>query len=178
MVLLIVDTQKAMTNQRLYQFETFVSQVKELIRTAREQAVEVIYVRHDDGPGGEVVKGTPGFEIYEEFQPAVGEKILDKTANSAFLGTGLADILTAGREDKVIVAGLQTEYCIDATVKSGFERGFQMIVPASCTTTVDNAFLSAEDSCRYNRDLIWDQRYALCVSFAEALELLQQQDCV
>ena len=51
MVLLIVDTQKGIVDERLYAFETFVSNIKELIRTAREQGIEVVYVQHDDGPG-------------------------------------------------------------------------------------------------------------------------------
>ena len=47
MVLLVVDTQKGIVDERLYAFETFVSNIKELIRTAREQGIEVVYVQHD-----------------------------------------------------------------------------------------------------------------------------------
>ena len=50
MVLLVVDTQKGIVDERLYAFEKFVSNIKELIRTAREQGIEVVYVQHDDGP--------------------------------------------------------------------------------------------------------------------------------
>ena len=51
MVLLVVDTQKGIVDERLYAFETFVSNIRKLIRTAREQGIEVVYVQHDDGPG-------------------------------------------------------------------------------------------------------------------------------
>ena len=37
MVLMVVDTQKGIVDERLYAFETFVSNIRELIRTAREQ---------------------------------------------------------------------------------------------------------------------------------------------
>ena len=70
-----------------------------------------------------------------------------------------------------MIVGLQTESCIDATVKSGLERGFHLIVPAHCHTAVENAFLSPEDSYRYYQEMIWNRRYASCVPFAEALEL-------
>ena len=50
MVLLVVDTQKGIVDERLYAFETFVSNIRKLIRTAREQGIEVVYVQHDDGP--------------------------------------------------------------------------------------------------------------------------------
>lgn len=44
MVLLVVDTQKGIVDERLYAFEKFVSNIRELIRTAREQGIEVVYV--------------------------------------------------------------------------------------------------------------------------------------
>ena len=46
MVLLIVDTQKGIVDERLYAFETFVSNIKELIRTAREQGIEAVSYTH------------------------------------------------------------------------------------------------------------------------------------
>ena len=69
MVLLVVDTQKLITNSDLYNFSAFENAVKTLIAAARENNVEVIYVRHDDGVGAELIKGIPGFEIYEGYGP-------------------------------------------------------------------------------------------------------------
>lgn len=89
MVLLVVDTQKLITTLDLYNFNAFEDAVKTLIAAARENNVEVVYVRHDDGVGAELTKGAPGFEIYEDFSPQPREKIFDKTVNSSFKGTGL-----------------------------------------------------------------------------------------
>lgn len=139
MVLLVIDTQKLITNERLYEFDAFVSNVKELINKARENNIEVIYVRHDDGLGSELTKGTDGFEIYEEFKPLNSEKIFDKNVNSAFKETGLLAYLTAKDEKEIIIVGLQTDYCIDATVKCGFEHGFNIIVPEYANKTVGNS---------------------------------------
>lgn len=69
MVLLIVDTQKLITNEELYNFNEFVVNLVKLIDTARKKYIEVIYVRHDDGIDCELTKGKHGFEIYEEFKP-------------------------------------------------------------------------------------------------------------
>lgn len=174
MVLLVVDTQKLIANERLYQFETFVSHEKELIKKAREKGIEVIYVRHDDGPEEELTKGTAGYEIYDEFRPMQEEKIFDKHVNSAFRGTGLLEYLKEKGEQDIIVTGLQTDYCIDATVKCGFEHGFHVIVPATVNTTVDNAFMTAEQTYRYYNEFIWKRRYADCISFADMLRWLDE----
>ena len=53
MVLLVVDTQRLITTPGLYNFNVFEDAVKTLIAAARENNVEVIYVRHDDSAGTE-----------------------------------------------------------------------------------------------------------------------------
>lgn len=169
MVLLVIDTQKLITNDKLYEFNAFVSNVKEIINKARENKIEVIYVRHDDGEGGELVKGTEGFEIYEEFKPLKEEKIFDKKFNSAFKGTGLLEYLKSKGENELIIVGLQTDFCIDATIKCGFEHGFHIIVPQHTNTTVNNEFMTGEQSYKYHNEFMWNSRYAECISLNETL---------
>jgi nicotinamidase-related amidase len=173
MVLLVVDAQKLITNEKLYKFDTFVSNVKEIINKAREKNIEVIYVRHDDGIGNELTKGTDGFQIYEEFQPINDEKIFDKNVNSAFKDTGLLEYLINKGEKHIIIVGLQTDYCIDATIKCGFEHGFNIIVPAYANTTVDNKFMPAEKSYEYYNEFMWNGRYAECISLDETIKRMK-----
>lgn len=173
MILLVVDTQKLITNSKLYQFELFESQVKKLINTARSKGVEVIFVRHEDGAGNELNKGTDGFEIYDGFKPADGEMIFDKTVNSSFKDTGLLEYLRSKNETTIIVVGLQTDYCIDATIKAGFEHDFKMIVPADANSTFDNPYMSAEQTYRYYNEFMWNKRYAECISFEETIDRME-----
>ena len=147
MVLLVVDTQKLITNSDLYNFNAFENAVKTLIAAAREYNIEVIYVRHDDGVGAELTKGIPGFEIYEGLR----EKNIQTVA----------------------VVGLQTDYCIDATIKCGFEHGFKMIVPENANSTFDNAFMTGEQSYKYYNDFMWKGRYAECISVEETIERMK-----
>ncbi|MGN2338758.1 cysteine hydrolase family protein [Clostridium cagae] len=173
MVLLVVDTQKLITNENLYKFNKFVSNVEKIIATARQNNIEIIYVRHDDGAENELTKGTEGFEIYEKFIPSKEEKIFDKKVNSAFKDTGLLEYLISKGEKDIIIVGLQTDYCIDATIKCGFEHGFHMIVPAYSNTTVENKFMSAEQTYRYYNEFIWKGRYAECIPLEQALKMMR-----
>lgn len=174
MVLLIVDTQKLITNNELYQFNLFESRVRQLINKARSRGVEVIFVRHDDGKENGLLKGTEEFEIYDGFQPFGSEVIFDKNVNSAFRGTGLLEYLRQKEENTVIIAGLQTEYCIDATIKAGFEHGFKMIVPANTNSTFDNQYMSADQTYKYYNEFMWNKRYAECISFERTIELMEE----
>lgn len=172
MILLVVDAQSAIVNRRLYQFDLFVSCVAALIRRARESSVEVIFVRHDDGAGATLTKGQPGFEIFEGFQPTADEMIFDKKVNSAFRETGLVEYLRQKGQDTIVVVGLQTDYCMDATIKAGFEHGFRMIVPAHANSAFDHPLMSAEQTYRYYNEFMWNKRYAECIPFEDALALL------
>ena len=174
MKLLVIDTQKLIVTDALYAFERFVQHVTTLIEQARLHGVEVIYVRHDDGEGCELTKGTAGYDIYEAFQPMAHEKIFDKTLNSAFKASGLLEYLQEQEETTLMICGLQSDYCIDANVKCAFEHGFNVIVPSYANTTVDNAYLSGEESYRYYNEFMWQHRYATCVSMPEAIEYLNK----
>ena len=175
MVLLVVDTQKGITDDRLYNFESLRTNIKRLIYEARNHHVEIIYIRHDDGPGTGISLGDDEFEIFEEFAPKGQERIFDKTVNSAFDdSTGLVKYLAEKKEKKIMVVGLQTNFCIDATIKSGFEHGYEMIVPENANSTFDNEYMRKDICYHYYNDYIWPKRYAECISMESAIGMLRQ----
>ena len=73
----------------------------------------------------------------------------------------------------VAVVGLQTDYCIDATIKCGFEHSFKMIVPENANSTFDNAFMTGEQSYKYYNEFMWKGRYTECISVAETIERMK-----
>ncbi len=174
MVLLVIDTQVGITDSRLYGFEELRANIKALIAQARESGVEVVYVRHDDGPGTGFSVGDDEFQIFPEFAPAGDEKIFDKVVNSALHpSVGLSKYLADKGEKRLMVVGLQTDFCIDATIKSGFDLGYEMIVPERTNSTFDNPYLGQRTAYHYFNEYVWPGRYAKCVSMAQALELLR-----
>ena len=179
MVLLVIDVQTGITDERLYRFKQFEENLKNLIDTSRKCGVEVIYVRHDDGPGSGFSKGDADFEIYEGVAPKSGEKIFEKNVNSAFHdSTGLDKYLKSKNVKKVITVGLQTDYCIDATVKSGFERGYEMIVPKYCNSTRSNEYMDARTTYEFFNKNMWPGRYATCPTVSDTLKMIQNYNQV
>ena len=168
MILLVVDVQKGITNEKLYAFDEFRKNVAKLIDEARKGGIEVVYVRHDDGEGSGFSKGDEAFEIYDDIKPLEGEKIFDKKVNSCLnRNIGLMEYLENKHIHSLIITGLQTDYCIDATVKSAFENGFEVIVPAGCNSTCDNAFMDAETTYKFYNESMWPSRYAKCISLKD-----------
>lgn len=96
-----------------------------------------------------------------------------KTVNSSFKGTGLLEYLTEKNVQTAAVVGLQTDYCIDATIKCGFEHGFKMIVPENANAAFDNAFMTGAQSYKYYNEFMWKDRYAECISVEKTIERMK-----
>ncbi len=174
MILLVVDTQRGCFTEKLYAFETVKENIKLLIAEARKNGIEVCYVQHDDGPGADLDKETPNYEIFDEFAPLPDEKRFEKNVNSAFHPmTGLSEYLKSKNEMEIITIGVSTDYCMDATVKCGFEQGFKIIIPAYANSTFDNPYFDKETAYKYFNEFMWPKRYAKAVSVDEAIEMMK-----
>ena len=157
MILLVIDMQKGLVDEDLYDYESFTENVKKLIDAARNNNVEVIYFRHDAGPGSGFSAGDESFEIAEGFEPAPGEKVFDKTINSCFGNKEFKAYMKQQEDRRLMIAGLQTNYCIDATVKSAFERGYEVIIPEGSNSTFDNNYMTGETTVRYYNEDVWEE---------------------
>ena len=176
MVLLVVDTQKGCFNENLYLFDTVRKNIKHLISLARENNVEVLYVQHDDGPGTDLDKTADNYEIFEEFAPINDEKRFEKNVNSAFHPmTGLTEYLYSKGEKNIIAIGVSTDYCMDATIKSGFEKGFNIFVPSYTNSTYDNPYFDKETAYKYYNEFMWGTRYAKIITVEQAIQLLRSE---
>ena len=174
MILLVIDIQKGITDDELYAYDTFMDRTVRLIDAARKNHVEVVYVQHDDGPGSGFSAGDQAFEIADQVAPEAGEKIFVKTASSSFTNKDFAAYMEKQEDKRLMIIGLQTNYCIDATVRSAFERGFQIIIPEGTNSTFDNEYMTGETTYLYYNEEIWPDRYADCVTFEEAMEMISK----
>ena len=175
MILLVIDIQKGITDDRLYDFECFIENTVKIIDTARQNHKEVIYFQHDDGPGTGFSVGDDEFEIAAQVAPMAGEKRDIKDMNSCFGNREFASYLEEKKEDTLMIIGLQTNFCIDATVKSAFEKGYKVIVPKGANSTFDNDYMDKETTYRYYNEMMWPGRFADCVTIEDAIALLRQR---
>lgn len=174
-VLLVVDVQNALINKHPYNEQKVIENIKKLLLTAKDNKKEVIYVRHDDGEGTEFEKGTDGWQIYHDIGPSSNELIIEKQYNSAFFKTRLREYLESKGIDTIILVGLQTEYCMDATLKSAFDYGYKIIIPEETNTTFDNDYLSGEKLYKFYNYNIWKNRFANFISVDEVIKILENE---
>lgn len=173
MKLLVIDIQKGITDKRLFNFESFINATTRIIAAARDNQVEVIYFQHDDGPGTGFSIGDEDFEIAEQVNPKDGEKIFVKKINSCFGNKEFADYIK--NETDLMIIGLQTNFCIDATVKSAFEKGYNVIIPQEANSTFDNDYMTGEMTYKYYNEMMWPKRFATFVTVEEAIKKLNSR---
>lgn len=172
--LLVVDVQNALVKDKPYDIDKVINNIKNLIDTCRENNVEVIYIQHNDEPGGDLEPQSTGWEIYKEIRPDKNEKIINKIYNSAFKETHLKEYLEIKGINTLIITGMQTEYCIDASIKAAFEYGFKLIIPEKANTTFDNGSIPAEELYKFYNYRIWEDRFGKVVSIQDIITKLKK----
>lgn len=141
-VLLVVDVQKGFDgyNDSLHRttpdLETNIARLLEAWRRTRRPVIFVQHVsREKDSP---LRPNQPGVEIKHEVQPREGEPVVQKSVNSAFIGTSLEEDLRRRGLGTLVVTGMQTNYCVSTTVRMAGNLGFETYVVSDATATFDN----------------------------------------
>lgn len=168
--LLVVDVQNALVSAGPFNIEEVISNIKKLIDACRENNVEVIYIQHNDEVGGELEPQSVGWKIYKEISPEKNEKVISKNYNSAFKETNLKEYLDRKGINQLIITGMQTEYCIDATCKTAFEYGLKLIIPEKANTTFDNGSISAVELYKFYNYRIWEGRFGKVENIENTIE--------
>lgn len=102
----------------------------------RERKWPVFHIRHaSTDPKSTYRPGQPLFEFKKEVTPIDGEPIIEKSTNSAFIGTNLEQILRAQEIGQVVIAGVITNNSIEATARMSGNLGFQTFVASDATAT-------------------------------------------
>lgn len=168
--LVVIDVQEAMVKEGPYACDQVIKNIKHLIEQARSNNIEVIYVQHIGEAGSILEEDSEGWQIYHEIAPLTGEPIFTKHFNSAFRQTGLQSYLKEKEIERLILTGMQTEYCIDTTIKVAFEYGFDIVIPEMTNTTYDNELFTGQELYKYYNHMIFKNRFALVEGMEETLK--------
>src|SRR5260370_30727418 len=98
--------------------------VAALLARWRERWWPVYHVRHASRePNSTYRPGQPGFEFKPEAAPLAGERVIEKSVNSAFIGTTLESELRNADSKRLFIAGVITNNSVEATVRMAGNLG-------------------------------------------------------
>ena len=149
--LLLIDAQVNMfAPDPVHDGPVVLSRLKELAGRARAAGIPVIFVRHNGGPDDPDAPHTPGWAIHPALAPAADEAIIDKHTPDAFHQTGLAGVLAERGIRRLVLAGMQTEYCIDTTTRRARSLGYEVVLAADAHSTYPGALPAEQVIAHHN----------------------------
>ena len=135
-----------------------VKQSEQLAQVARAANVPLIFVRlltqgetaferewkfrRGDATSLLCVEGSPGAAFVGP-KPAGGDYVVSKSRYSPFINTRMDESLHAMGRDTLVLCGLTTECCIDATARDAFERDYHVVVAADAVAAYEPDLHSA-----------------------------------
>ncbi len=145
----LVDSLKACENSRL------------ILNWFRGNNLPVIHVQHiaTRPESSFFLPNTMGVEIHENVNPLENEKVILKNYPNSFWETELLNYLKSKNIIDLVVCGMMTHMCVDATVRAAKDLGFNItLIGDACATRdleinqqtvkakdVQNSFLAALD---------------------------------
>ena len=127
----------------------------ELVNAARKAGVTVMHApitfapgyaeltRHPYGILKGVVdsksfrKGSWGAEIVDELKPQPGDIVVEgKRGLCGFASTNLDFILRSRGIETIALGGFLTNCCVESTMRTGYEKGYQVITLKDCTAAL------------------------------------------
>lgn len=142
--LLLIDIQQGMfgPEEVCREPERLLANAADLLARARAAGVPVVYVQHCENEGSLAHKSA-GWQIRPEVAPRAGEPVTEKWACSSFYKTDLDERLRAAGVRHLVIAGLQTEFCIDTACRVAQSLGYAVTLASDAHSTFDNSVLGA-----------------------------------
>jgi len=126
--------------------------LESLLERARARGAFVVHVQNDGSPSDPDAPHTPGWELV--FPAAPGELVVRKTVSDAFTNTSLGAALGTQGVDRVVVAGMQSNYCVSATCRGALQCGLGVILASGAHATYDEGKSAQAISDEVERELL------------------------
>lgn len=141
--LLLIDLQTGFDDPYWGQRNNPDAETKAAMLLAHWRAHErpVFHVRHiSTEPQSPLAAGRPGTAFKPETAPLPGEPAMEKSVNSAFIGTDLLEQLRASNITALTICGLTTPHCVSTSCRMAANLGFDVtLAHDACAAFSGNA---------------------------------------
>jgi nicotinamidase-related amidase len=141
-----------------------------LLKLFRQKKMKVIHIRHN---------ASSNASIHSSVQPTEGEKVFTKNRANSFLGTGLGDYLEQQNISHLVIAGMMTHMCVEATTRAASDKGYQCLVAADACATRDVQYRGRTIPARHihlSTLATLQKSYGKVMKTEELIELIDQPE--
>lgn len=154
--LVIIDVQVALVDELLFKGNELLKNISYLIQKARLSNIPIIYIQHTEDDNEVMGKGKEGWKIHPKITPAKDDIVILKYTPDSFHETSLHEELSSKNIKKLLITGLQTEYCVDTTCRSAFRLGYETILVEDGHSTYDTEVLTASEIIEHHNMILSD----------------------
>ena len=111
----------------------------ELLQCFREHGGKHIHIQHISlkPDAAFFIKGDSGSDIHDSVAHFEGEPIVYKHYPNSFRETNLLEMLKEWGIERVVITGMMTHLCVDATARAAADYGFQVLIAEDACATRD-----------------------------------------
>lgn len=153
--LLIIDVQNALCFGEHAAFDSarIIENANLLAARFRRAGRPVVFVQHEseDAP---LQRGTHGWALAQGLHVEPADHIVAKTVADSFHRTQLQPLLQKWGVTSLTVCGLQSEFCIDTTVRRAMALGYPVTLVSDGHSTQDNAVLTAAQIAAHHNETL------------------------
>ncbi len=150
--LLVVDAQVGLVTGAYKEVRILENINKAIAKLRKDQGI-VVFIQHCHSSYEPMMKGNVGWEIHPSLDAKELDFFVEKRASDSFYETTLSDVLESNGVKRVYVAGLQTEFCVDATCRAALSKGLAVTLISDAHTTGDSHLPAATIIEHHNKIL-------------------------
>ena len=171
--LLVIDMQRALCagEWAMFDADNLIERLNGVIAQARSAGVPVVLIQHEEAEGP-LQFDAAGWQLDERLAVQPADPRIRKTATDSFHRTPLQAVLQSRGIDRLVVCGLQSEFCVDSTVRGALAHGYPVTLVADGHSTMDNGVITAAQiSAHHNATLSQLGSYGPRVTLQAAADL-------
>lgn len=144
LAVLVIDVQQVFREgeHRAFDAGRVVANINQVTKAAREAGHPVVFIQHASA-SGPLAHGAPGWHFAHDLQLTADDRVMGKKGTDSFHDTPLETLLRSLGAKELVVCGIQSEFCVDSTVRRALALGFDVRLVEDAHTTLDNGVLAA-----------------------------------
>ena len=144
--LLIIDVQQSLVDEGIWDSDRVINRLNQLIATARSEHIPVILVRD--------TRVEPDGAFHHALDHETHDIEIVKRFCNSFMETHLNQVLRSKSIGRLIVGGMQSDFCVDTTCRQAAALGYDVLLVSDAHSTLDHEHLKAEQIVAHHNRIL------------------------
>ena len=144
--LLVIDIQQSLVDEGIWEYERVIEQVNQLIAKARSEQIPIVLVRDS--------RVKPDGAFHYSLHRETNDIEIVKNFCDSFMETHLDEILRSKSISRLVICGMQSDFCVDTTCRQAAARGYHVLLAADAHSTLDHEYLRAEQIVAHHNRIL------------------------